>query len=171
MTLVVSPSIVRSHARRSQQLVVFFANKYEISLRLDSNSPTNSSSIRRLPLDYWSDRHQELEDDDYNVLLQKKITARHPRPHAVVTLRFVVDNTHRTALSSMLKGLGDSNIIEGDEKKPTGPSLGLTAEYVSLEKRAYLRKLGVVGDTCLHPASPLSPWIGHRYRCRGSLVI
>ena len=55
----------------------------------------------------------------------------------------------------MLKGLGDSKLIEGYEKKPTGPSLGLSVEYVSLAKRTYLRKLGVVGGTCHHPASPL----------------
>ena len=84
-----------------------------------------------------------------------KKNAQHPRQHAVVVLQFVVDNTHSTALSSMLKGLVDSKLIEGYEKKPTGTSFGLSVEYVGLEKRTYLRKLGVVGGICHHPASPL----------------
>ena len=55
----------------------------------------------------------------------------------------------------MLKRLGNNQLIDGYEKKPTDTSLGLSVEYVSLEKRTYLRKLGVVGGTCHHPASPL----------------
>ena len=51
-SLVDSRRIVLTHARRSQQLILFFflANKFKISPRRDSNSRTNTSSIRGLPL-------------------------------------------------------------------------------------------------------------------------
>ena len=43
--------IVLTHARRSQQLILFyFANKFKTSPRRDSNSRTNTSGIRGLPL-------------------------------------------------------------------------------------------------------------------------
>ena len=48
-----------------------FANKFKISPREDSNSPTKSSNIRGLPPDYRSDR-LEVEHNDDKVLLQKK---------------------------------------------------------------------------------------------------
>ena len=51
-SLVDSRRIVLTHARRSQQLILlsfFFANRFIISPRRDSNSRTNTSSIRGLP--------------------------------------------------------------------------------------------------------------------------
>ena len=50
-SLVDSRRIVLTHARRSQQLILFFilANKFKISPRRDSNSRANTSSIRGLP--------------------------------------------------------------------------------------------------------------------------
>ena len=54
---------VLTHARRSQQLLIlfFFANKFRILPRRDSNSRTNTinsinSSIRGLPLDHRGDQ-------------------------------------------------------------------------------------------------------------------
>ena len=58
-SLVDSRRIVLTHARRSQQLILFsflFANKFKISPRRDSNSRTNTSSIRGLPLVHGGDR-------------------------------------------------------------------------------------------------------------------
>ena len=51
-SLVDSRRIVLTHARRSQQLILFFfcKNTFKISPRRDSNSRTNTSSIRGLPL-------------------------------------------------------------------------------------------------------------------------
>ena len=42
-----------------------------------------------------------------------KKTAQPPCQHAVAVLRLLVDNTHRTALSSMLKELSGSTLNEG----------------------------------------------------------
>ena len=96
-----------THARRLGSWFVFmFANKYNIPPRQNLNSPANVSSIRGLQLDCQSDR-LELEHDDFKVMLHQTKIAQHPRQHVVV-LQFVVDNTHRNALSSMLKGLGNS---------------------------------------------------------------
>ena len=57
LSLVDSRRIVLSHARRSQQLIllIFSANKFKISPRRDSNSRTNTSSIRGLPLVHRGD--------------------------------------------------------------------------------------------------------------------
>ena len=59
-SLVYSRRIVLTHARRSQQLILFFllffANKFKISPRRDSNSRTNNSNIRGLPLVHRGDR-------------------------------------------------------------------------------------------------------------------
>ena len=57
-SLVDSRRIVLTHARCSQQLipVLFFANIFKISPRRDSNSRTNASSIRGLPLVHRGDR-------------------------------------------------------------------------------------------------------------------
>ena len=57
-SLVDSRRIVLTHARRSQQLILFFifANKLKISPRRDSNSRTNTSSIRGLPLVHRGER-------------------------------------------------------------------------------------------------------------------
>ena len=57
-SLVDSRRIVPTHARPSQQLIPFFifANKFRISPRRDSNSQTNTSSIRGLPPDHRDDR-------------------------------------------------------------------------------------------------------------------
>ena len=57
-SLVDSRRIVLTHARRSQQLILvfIFANKFIISPRRDSNSRSNTSSIRGLPLDHRGDR-------------------------------------------------------------------------------------------------------------------
>ena len=58
-SLVDSRRIVLTHARRSQQLILFFifANRFKISPRRDSNSRTNTinSSIRGLPLVHRGD--------------------------------------------------------------------------------------------------------------------
>ena len=57
-SLVHSRRIVLTHARRSQQLILYtYANKFKISPRRDSNSRTNTSSIRGLPLVHRGDRH------------------------------------------------------------------------------------------------------------------
>ena len=59
-SLIDSRRIVLTHARRSQQFILFFyfifANKFKISSRQDSNSRTNISSIRGLPLVHRGDR-------------------------------------------------------------------------------------------------------------------
>ena len=57
-SLVDSRRIVLTHARLSQQLILFlfFAKKFKISPRRDSNSRTNTSSIRGLPLVHRGDR-------------------------------------------------------------------------------------------------------------------
>ena len=59
-SLVDSRRVLLTHARRSQHLVrvflFFFANQLTASPRRDSNSRTNTSSIRGLPLDRWGDR-------------------------------------------------------------------------------------------------------------------
>ena len=59
-SLVDSRRIVLTHARLSQQLILFFSfflqNKLKISPRRDSNSRTNTSSIRGLPLVHRGDR-------------------------------------------------------------------------------------------------------------------
>ena len=52
-SLADSRLIVLTHARRSQQLILFYfnlANKFKISPRRDSNSRANTSRIRGLPL-------------------------------------------------------------------------------------------------------------------------
>ena len=56
-SLVDSRRTVLTHASRSQQLIPFFifANKFRISPRRDSNSRTNTSSIRWLSLDHRGD--------------------------------------------------------------------------------------------------------------------
>ena len=74
----------------------------------------------------------------------------YPRQHAAV-----VDNAHRTAVSSMSTRLGDSKLIEGYEKKRTGPSFGFSVEYVGFAEM-HIRTLGLVGGTG-HSASPLLP--------------
>ena len=51
--------------------------------------------------------------------------------------------------------LGDSKLIEGYEKKRTGPSFGFSVEYVGFAEM-HIRTLGLVGGTG-HPASPLLP--------------
>ena len=59
-SLVDSCRIVLTHARRSQQVIIFFflifANKFKISRRQDSDSRPNTSSIRGLPLVHRGDR-------------------------------------------------------------------------------------------------------------------
>ena len=58
-SLVESRRIVLTHARRSQHFSLsffIFANKLEISPRRDSNSRTNTSGIRGLPLVHRGDR-------------------------------------------------------------------------------------------------------------------
>ena len=59
-SLVDSRRIVLTHARRSQQLILFSfffsANKFKISPRRDSNSRTNFSSIRGIQLDHRGDQ-------------------------------------------------------------------------------------------------------------------
>ena len=66
-SLVDSPRIVLTHARRSQQLIPFFifAKKIKISPRRDSNSRINtiSSSIRGLPLVHRG-RNQKRDTHD-----------------------------------------------------------------------------------------------------------
>ena len=64
-SLVDSRRIVLTHARRSQQLILlsfFFANRFIISPRRDSNSRTNTSSIRGLPLVHRGDRCLTIND-------------------------------------------------------------------------------------------------------------
>ena len=61
-SLVNSRQIGLTHARRSQQFILFFlitifANKFKISPRRDSNSRINTSSIQGLPLVHRGDRH------------------------------------------------------------------------------------------------------------------
>ena len=68
-SLVDSRRIVLTHATRSQQLVLFFfANKFKISPRRDSNSRTNTSSIRGLPLDHRGDRLYVYNTSKYQVV-------------------------------------------------------------------------------------------------------
>ena len=61
-SLVESRRIVLTHDRRSQQLILFyyyyyfFINKFKISPRRNSNSRTNTKSIRGLPLVHRGDR-------------------------------------------------------------------------------------------------------------------
>ena len=94
---------------------------------------------------------QSPEHDDFQVRLprQKQHTENPRQPAAVV------DNAHRTAVSSMSTRLGDSKLIEGYEKKRTGPSFGFSVEYVGFAEM-HIRTLGLVGGTG-HPASPLLP--------------
>ena len=98
-----------------------------------------------------------------------KQTPQHPRQHAAVVLQFVADKTHRTVVSSMLKRFGDSKLIEGYNKKPTGPSLSLSVEYVSLEKRTYTcGSLALLVEHVIIQHLRCSPMIGHRCRRRAS---
>ena len=62
-SLVNSRRIVRTHARRSQQLILFFfffCKWIQISPRRDSNSRINTSSIRGLPLVHRGDRPLDM---------------------------------------------------------------------------------------------------------------
>ena len=87
----------------------------------------------------------------------KKQHTEHPRQHVAV-----VDNVHCTAVSSMSTRLGDSMLIEGNEKKPTGPSFGFSVEYVSLQKRTCVRLALLQEQVIQH--FRCSPTI--EYRCR-----
>ena len=73
-SLVDSRRIVLTHARRSQQLILFFfflfATKCKISPRRDSKTRTNTSSIRGLPLVNWGDNRVVYItfENAYNIL-------------------------------------------------------------------------------------------------------
>ena len=61
-SLVDSRLIVLTHARRFQQLILFyFANEFKISLRRDSNSRANTRIIRGLPLVHRGNRCYKLK--------------------------------------------------------------------------------------------------------------
>ena len=62
--------------------------------------------------------------------------------------------------------LGDSKLIEGYEKKPTGPSLGFSVEYVSLRKRT-CASLALLEEQVIQHLR-CSPRTEHRCRRTGS---
>ena len=68
----------------------------------------------------------------------------------------------------MLKGLGDSKLIEGYGKKPTGRSLGLSVEYVSWRNAPTCGSLALLAEHVIFQNLRCFPRIGHRYRRRRS---
>ena len=75
-------------SRRSQQLILFFfilQNKFQISPRRDSNSRTNTSSIRGLLLVHRGDRHEKKKKKHF--MIRKKETTLSCTRHQVLLVR------------------------------------------------------------------------------------